>query len=52
MDIQLMNLEQAYEMGLELLDSAKRPLFCRCRSVSCQLPEEVEIKGSHVYQGA
>lgn len=38
MDIQLMNLDQAYEMGLELLDSAKRPPFCRCREQICELP--------------
>ena len=38
MDIQLMNVEQAYEMGLELLGSAKRPLFCRCIEQICELP--------------
>lgn len=38
MDIQLMNLEQAYEMGLELLSFAKRLPFCRCREQICELP--------------
>jgi len=38
MDIQLMNLEQAYEMDPELLSSTKRLPFCRCIEQVCELP--------------
>lgn len=37
-DIQLMNLEQAYEMGPELLSSARRPPFSRCIKQIYELP--------------